>query len=220
VAFLHYDSYTVLFFLAVLAVVLVVATIIRKSYIIDDQMELARRARRRKLQAQAAVKETLLKKSRFSLRSNRHSAVTERQLQTVKTPWGWPQHGQSGSKKEAHADTSASLRRFADRLMNPKRTKEDEEYMARRDASIRALLEDRYGRASRMKEMPYRKVKAPLLRDPNAPFDQLDSMPSSKADRVISALNRQPKPAKKLDRSSGGNYGSPKTREIKTPWGW
>lgn len=115
---------------------------------------------------------------------------------------------------------SHSLRGLAGKLINPKKTKEDQEYLEKRNASIRALLEDRYGRASRMTEMPYQKVKAPLLRDPSRPYDQLDSMPSSKADLVVSKLSRQSSSAKaiklsasKLNQAADGKY-------IKTPWGW
>jgi len=203
-----------------LAVVVLIAGFIRKSYILSNQMELAKRARIRKIKAQIAEQKAHHKKRTFSLTGSNPSPVTARQLQTVRTPWGWPQHDHSGKQKADKAEISHSLRRFADKLIDPKKTKQDDEYLEKRNASIRALLEDRYGRASRMTEMPYRKVKAPLLRDPSKPYDQLDNMPSSKAGSVISALRRQSKSARDIAAFPRKSGGSINLGEIKTPWGW
>lgn len=214
-----HTNYYVLFMLGTLAVVILIAGLIHKSYVLSNQMELAKRARLRKLKEQASKQEAS-KKHTFSLAGSKPSPVTARQLQTVRTPWGWPQHGQSSKQKTTHAEMSHSLRGLADKLLNPKKTKEDQDYLEKRNASIRALLEDRYGRASRMKEMPYQKVKAPLLRDPSRPYDQLDSMPSSKADMVVSRLSRQSSSAKAIKLSASKLNQAADGKHIKTPWGW
>lgn len=212
------ENYYVLFVLGMSAIVILVAGFIRKSYVLSNQMELANRARRRKQKTQVAEQKKENQRLKLSLRENKPSPVMTRELQNVRTPWGWPHHVVSASKEDAdHADVSHSIRRFAGRLINPKKTKEDQDYLEKRNASIRALLEDRYGRASRMTEMPYRKVKAPLLRDPNEPFDQLDNLPSSKAGGVVSRLRKQPNPA--LDFTIPSHKPSD-LKNVKTPWGW
>jgi hypothetical protein len=205
--------------LGTLAAGILIAGLIHKSYVLSNQMELAKRARLRRLKEQTSKRQST-KKRPFSLTGSKPSPATARQLQTVRTPWGWPQHGQPSKQKPGHAEMSHSLRGLTDRLMNPKKTKEDQEYLEKRNASIRALLEDRYGRASRMKEMPYQKVKAPLLRDPSRPYDQLDSMPSSKADQVVSKLSRQSGAAKAIRLSASKLNQAAEGTHVKTPWGW
>ena len=110
------------------------------------------------------------------------------------------------------------LRRWVDHLIAEKRTIQDEAYLKRREDSLRALLEDRYGRAVKPSEMTFRKVKPPLLRDPSLPYDQMDNFPSGKADEIASGLDRQP------DGPSGDREVRLKKtgslKEIKTPWGW
>ena len=83
---------------------------------------------------------------------------------------------------------------------------------------IRALLEDRYGRAVKPSEMTFRKVKPPLLRDPSLPYDQMDNFPSGKADEIASGLDRQPDGPRGDREVRLKKTGS--LKEIKTPWGW
>ena len=215
----HTDLY-VLFILGTLAVGIIVAGLIRNSYVLSNQMELARRARLRKVKQQTSKQPVSHKKNFLALTGSKPSPVTARQLQAVKTPWGWPQHGAYAKQSTGQVEKSHSLRHFTNRLIGSKKTIEDQEYLKKRNASIRALLEDRYGRASRMQEMPYRKVKAPLLRDPNAPFDQLDGLPSSKAGQVVSKLRTQPRSARDMKASASKLGSSPEEKYIKTPWGW
>jgi len=217
---LLHANYYVLFILGTLAVGIVLAGLIHKSYVLSNQMVLAKRARLRKLKEQTSEQKSLRKTNSFSLTGNKHSAVTARQLQAVKTPWGWPSHEPHARHSSGQADISHSLRRFADKLVGSKKTKQDQEYLEKRNASIRALLEDRYGRASRMKEMPYQKVKAPLLRDPSAPYDQLDGMPSSTAGQVVSKLGRQSGTARNLKLPASKGNQTIEGKYIKTPWGW
>lgn len=160
--------------------------------------------------------------------TNLHVAkrILRRELQRVPTPWGWPGHDESASSRnslppnaEAVHGVSESLHHFVERLFNEKHTKDSAEYLLRKDASLRALVEDRYGRASRMKEMPYRQVKAPLLRDPGAPHDQMDNFPGGKLDKIVSGIPKQPGNAGVVKKTA------PKKKvagldDLRTPWGW
>jgi hypothetical protein len=82
--------------------------------------------------------------------------VLNSDLLSVPIPWGWPGHDEhvtnhshvSLNAQEVHG-ASESLHRFADRLLSEKQTIESREYRLKKDASMRALLEDRYGRAYR-----------------------------------------------------------------------
>jgi hypothetical protein len=110
------------------------------------------------------------------------------------------------------------LRRWVDHLIAQKRTIQDEAYLKRREESLRALLEDRYGRAVKPSEMTYRKVKPPLLRDPSLPYDQMDNFPSGKADQIAAELDRQPDEPHDEREFRLKRTGS--LSQIKTPWGW
>lgn len=144
-----------------------------------------------------------------------HHAILQRELRQVPTPWGWP-----GSDSHARLNGSAqhrSLNEWVDWLISEKRTVDDDDYLARRNASVRALIEDRYGRVVEPTRQVYEKVKPPRLRDPAAPHDQMDNFPSGKADRIVSGLTRQP--GKPL--ATGLRRGQqPALREVRTPWGW
>lgn len=63
-------------------------------------------------------------------------------------PWGWPRVNCGSRNDEAGGEpvngASATLHRWADQLIVEKKTKENQDYQARRDASIKALLEDRF----------------------------------------------------------------------------
>jgi hypothetical protein len=140
-----------------------------------------------------------------------------RDSRKVPTPWGWP-GGQMrpgngvgvGPTTEADQGMSSALQIWVDRLIAEKRTIDDGDYLLRKDASLRALLEDRYGRGSGSRAMAYRKNRPPMLQDPQRPPDQMDNFPSGKADRILAGLQRQPQ--------SGGR--SRQLGNVKTPWGW
>ena len=210
------DTYTTVFVLVVLAVAIVVAAYIRKSYVMSNQMKLAQRARLRKRQQEIREHSKQLSEKK---KAGIKSSVLQREMKSVPTPWGWPQHGNAHHEID-HVEFSYSLRRFAGKLVHSKMSKDDKRYRDKRDASLRALLEDRYGRASRMTEIPYESVKAPLLRDPSQQPDQLDSMPSAKADKVVGKLRKQPKTARQLNAASRRLFHTEELKDVKTPWGW
>lgn len=63
-------------------------------------------------------------------------------------PWGWPSasgNPRSAAARRKHAaGGSSALQRWTDQLVAEKRTLDDQGYQARREESIRALLEDRF----------------------------------------------------------------------------
>jgi len=154
--------------------------------------------------------------------------VLQRELQHVPTPWGWPGHQDLGSFKNSHVPVnsqevrglSESIHHFVDRLFSKKRTVDNSEYLLRRDASLRAMVEDRYGRASAMKEIPYRKVKPPRLRDPSEPPDQMDSFPSGKVDQIAAKIPKQAETANILKGPVSLKKAVGQSKEVPIPWGW
>ena len=147
-----------------------------------------------------------------------HRAVLSRELRRVPTPWGWPgsdphqAHGELRYNGQGH-----SLQHWADWLTREKRTIDDDEYRLRRNASLRALLEDRFGRVVEPASQRYERVKPPRLRDPSLPYDQQDNFASGKTEQIISGLARQPgRPA-----VGGLRVGRQSSlKDVKTPWGW
>jgi len=153
--------------------------------------------------------------------------VLQREMMRVPVPWGWPgHHHEDPSRKPTPANfeevhgVSESLHQFVDRLFSEKHTVDSADYLLRKDASLRALLEDRYGRASTMKAVAYRKVKPPLLRDPSEPHDQMDNFPSGKVDRIMAGISKQGQSAVALKNTKSKRNTPTQLKELKTPWGW
>ena len=97
---------------------------------------------------------------------------------SVPTPWGWPGYDERSTAKSlasANEDqvngVSDSLHRMIDHLLSEKQTVENQEYLLKKDASLRALLEDRYGRARVAPDAGRRKLKIPLLPEPREPLN-------------------------------------------------
>ena len=109
--------------------------------------------------------------------ASRVDVAPNRETLNVPIPWGWPGHDDhvtenshaSLNTQEVHG-VSESLYRFADRLISEKQTIESREYMLKKDVSLRALLEDRYGRVYRAPQDNNRNVQVPLLHDPGKPL--------------------------------------------------
>jgi len=179
----------------------------------------------KKIRLERASKETNKTSSTIAPKDVRR--VLQRELQHVPTPWGWPGYtGPSSSRNGAKThsqqaiESSSRLQSFVGRLFREKITTDDQEYLLRRDASLRALIEDhRYGATAKMKAIPYRKVKPPRLRDPSAPHDQMDNFPSGKADRIAAQIPRQPKSASVVKKQPP-NKKAAGLKDMRTPWGW
>ena len=98
-----------------------------------------------------------------ALEAEKAKQIFQRKLQRVPTPWGWPGHNDSVANRgqwplnaeEVHG-VSESLHQFLERLFSEKHTVDDREYLLRRNANLRSLVEDRYGRASTLKKQPGR----------------------------------------------------------------
>lgn len=143
----------------------------------------------------------------------------QRALLHIRTPWGWPRHLEHNRIEPPPPKYSRGMRAFTDRLVGNEKAGRGN---SRSEASMRALLEDRYGRnPPAMTEMEYRKVKPPRLRDPSEPHDQMDNFGTREAERVRQKL--------KLLSSMNAESGVPEElkdlryvdlKDIKRPWGW
>jgi hypothetical protein len=212
--------YYILVTLAITALCLYLVRLPGQKRLKQNQLALAERARKiRKKQHQERA-------ARDNSPLPTHKAVLQRELSKVPTPWGWPGYEGASSQRPVSAmkveevhGVSESIHRWVNHLISEKQTVDDNEYVLKRDASLRALLEDRFGRPSKMSEIKYRKTKAPLLRDPSAPHDQMDNFPSGKTASIEEKLDRQPsKPS-----VSQQSYPKRKTvglDNLKKPWGW
>jgi hypothetical protein len=209
--------YYILLILALLAGCLFALKIPGRRRLAHNPEELAERAARRRQRDQKKASATAAELA------HRH-AILKRELTNVRTPWGWPGSEHQGGRDQNskhHLGEIAShgvLRRWIDHLVAEKQLVQDEYYRQHREDSLRALLEDRYGRVLKPTEMTYRKVRPPLLRDPSLPHDQMDNFPSGRADQIVASLDKQPgKPdAERVTplRKTGS------LKEIRTPWGW
>jgi hypothetical protein len=182
-----------------------------------DKPELSKRERRRRIRTEA-----LADISPNDDRLRHHQEVLERSLASVPTPWGWPGHDDTQkSPGQGHGDTvSESFHKWVDLLVREKQTVDDQAYRSRANASLKALLEDRYASGAVASTVDYKKTRAPLLRDPNDPHDQMDNFPSGRAGQIVDGLERQPadhEPKRFL--SDSGHRRAP-LKEVRTPWGW
>jgi len=127
-----------------------------------------------------AIEHTLKKlppKTATPIDTPRVEAALDRETLNVPIPWGWPGHDDhvtanhytSLNAQEVHG-VSESLHRFADRLLREKQTIESRDYLLKKEVSLRALLEDRYGRAYRTPRAKNRNVQAPVSRNPGKPL--------------------------------------------------
>jgi hypothetical protein len=149
----------------------------------------------------------------------------EKEKAQYRTPWGWP-----GAEKESaqQPHISDTVRTFTDRLVRQKQLVQSDRTAA--SGSIRALLEDRYGPVDRgMAEIPYHKVKRPLLRDPAEMHDQLDNLGSAEARQLrkklqfLSAMNNEQQAGGQSDglkKSRKVEFRYVELKDLKQPWGW
>lgn len=206
-----------LIILGFLAAILTLLRLPGHTRLARNKMALANKARQRNKQGVRA-------KSRFKDEypdavTRKKNRIMARELKNVATPWGWPGHADGNPFGSKNGDHSPAIMRFAEKLAEEKTTVQDANYQTRRTASLKALLEDRYGRASKMTELEYRKIHAPHLRDPQSPHDQMDNFPSGKGDQIAANIKRD-------TRIRTGNM--PVSRDakptslkaVKMPWGW
>jgi len=148
--------------------------------------------------------------------------VVHRELQKVPIPWGWPGHTTSDADGSG-LHLSDSMRSFTDRLIRQKELVNGRALDPRSSRSVRALLEDRYApvNSASMRSIEYQAVKAPLLRDPSAPIDQMDSFGTR---GLKPNPNRMQNQARMKANAAGmlrnGRIKSLDIKDIKLPWGW
>jgi hypothetical protein len=206
------------YLLAILAVVALCLYLVRmpgQLRLTRKPVDLADRGRKHRLQERRRAAH----KAAGQPELPHHETVIKRELKHVPTPWGWPGGGVRQGSLRSAKNANGSLQGWIDQLASEKRTVDDDEYRSRKDASLRALLEDRYGRPARPSEVEYRRVKPPLLRDPGRPYDQEDNFHSGRTGQIVDRLARQPgktTPAqvRPAARRAGG------LKDVKTPWGW
>jgi hypothetical protein len=211
--------YYALFILTPLAICLYIIRRPGEVRLNSGQSDLAELARRRRKSTETADRNTSA--------STRRQRMLNRELRNIPTPWGWPGsevrigNGLNGSGNgQSMNGMGGPLQQWLDRMISDKRTIDDGEYLSRRDASLRAMIEDRFGRsANRPTEMVYQPVRAPLLRDPSRPYDQMDNFPSGRTDRIVAKLQRQPGTSAQVRKTAQARANVP-LRDIKTPWGW
>ncbi len=145
----------------------------------------------------------------------------ERELHTVRTPWGWPQH--SSDKVKSKSQSSRAMNFFTDRLVQQKKNLESKPAESRARESLRALIEDRFVPAkwNSPNEIEYRKVKPPMLRDPRAPHDQMDNFGVKQTEVVRSKLLRVAgMNVDALVASKRDELRYVRLKNVKLPWGW
>jgi len=213
------------YFLAVLVIGLVCFTTIRLVARRGHSYTLQRYKEKQKALAEAK-KAALGKSGKRTKRTAKsktaapiHRAL-HREIQHVRTPWGWP-NGQTGNTSTG---LSGSMQSLTDRLVREKKLSRTRSNDPRTSNSVRALLEDRYGRVDRDQPttVEYRKVKKPLLRDPSEPHDQMDNFGVSEAERIRKKLRNVASMT-----HVGTSPRKPKSehryvdiKNIKQPWGW
>lgn len=151
--------------------------------------------------------------------NSRARLILQREFRQVPTPWGWPGHGEL-NRDRARPVLSDSMQSFANRLIRQKELVDRSSPNPRISGSVRALLEDRYSPV--MKSVKYRKVKAPLLRDPSEPFDQMDDFGSRKLKPAHKKMQSQAAMRSGLEKvvPDIGRKSKTELKDIKLPWGW
>jgi len=150
-------------------------------------------------------------------------SIFARELQHIRTPWGWSRHRELNRSSDETTGGSFALRAFVNRLTRGKELARDPASDPRISGSLRALLEDRYGRVNResMETIEYHTVKKPLLRDPNEPFDQMDDFDSREAERIRMKLKNVLSMGSEAGfTAKGERMRYVDIKDVKQPWGW
>lgn len=167
-------------------------------------------------------------RSSKSVNHKQRKTELHRKLVKIPIPWGWPHHEEitfvGNHSIEAHSHIhsfSESLSNWTDRLVQEKHTVDDVAYMHKNEGCVRALLEDRYGRSGWVAPVPNAKPGNPFAEVSAPVYDQMDNVPSSRADKIEARL------FKKADAGGSSMYlGQLKVENniglanLKMPWGW
>jgi hypothetical protein len=150
---------------------------------------------------------------------SRARLILQREFRQVPTPWGWSRHVEL-NRNGARPVLSDSMQSFANRLIRQKELVNRSSTNPRIATSVRALLEDRYSPV--MKSVGYQKVKAPLLRDPAEPYDQMNDFGSQKLQPVTKKMQSQAAMRSGLEKVvyNKGEFPKVDLKDVKLPWGW
>lgn len=212
------------YILAVLVIGLICLVTIRFNFKVETNQPPSRFPFLRRPRADAGNETTRGEAVPASAHSARATKpALDRALLHVRTPWGWPMHEERNRVGEPRRGLSARVQSFTDRLLREKDLVSSPSGDPRISGSIRALLEDRYGRVNRqsMAEIEYQKVKPPRLRDPSEPHDQMDNFGTREAERIrqklklLTAMNKLPDAVKEPK-----ELRYVELKDIKRPWGW
>lgn len=150
----------------------------------------------------------------------------QRQSLNVPTPWGWPgHHGPAPARKwnslnaqEVHG-VSESLHHFVDRLFQEKHTVESREYLLRKNASLRALVEDRYGKASSLQDVP-NPHGCGARHGAGGSGYQPQTVSGGGQNSETSGIEERPGVGAAPFRRSAALKISRELKDIRKPWGW
>jgi hypothetical protein len=166
------------------------------------------------------------RKNRAKSRSGRisHGKLSlKQQTMQVPTPWGWPHYEHNNYGQFGTPSVSQAVKSFSDVLMKEKEAVKSPAEDPHLSCSLRALLEDRYGRVTQhpINEIQYESVKAPLLRDPSEPYDQMANFGTREAEGIRNKLGKSPeeKEAQSAEKTAFLKH-QVNLRELKVPWGW
>ena len=151
----------------------------------------------------------------------------QRQSLEVPTPWGWPgHHGPDLASKvtplnaqEVHG-VSESLHHFVDRLFQEKHTVEDHEYQLRKNASLRALVEDRYGKASALQDVPNPRAGGARTKGLVGSDAQLRTVSGGGQNGEASSGETYSNLGAPVLRHSAALKKSRELKHVRRPWGW
>lgn len=213
---MEYITY-ILVILAITGVGVLMVRLPGRNRLKNDKVALSSRSREHR---------SKIKPSRAELQKQKthNREVIDRELSKVPVPWGWPGHDghlhadDANLDEEGYHGLSYTLHHFVDKMTSEKKTVQDKEYMQKRSASLRSMVEDRFGQAKVMPEVKYRKTKAPRLRDPSEPHDQMDNFPAGKADRIESGLGNIAGATNLYGEESRKKRVN--LKDVKKPWGW
>jgi hypothetical protein len=135
----------------------------------------------------------------------------------VPTPWGWPgnlheihaDHGLNGDEEAGHG----ALQRWVDHLVSEKQTVDSGEYRKRREASMRALLEDRFHSPN------YAHIDTGTGKSGGVPNQPATGSDPINNDRPAAKLRAVPDTGLRKAINIR-NFFDDSLSEVKMPWGW
>lgn len=152
--------------------------------------------------------------------ANRPVAPSKAQLghrsehQSVPTPWGWPGNVHAAGNGNVHVFESdadhGALHRWVDHLVSEKQTVDDAAYQKKREASMRALLEDRFHSPNHSHAGSH---KGRGNADSGVQVEDAPGNPAGTTGQTMPAVSES-RPAN-MPLSLGEPISS-----VKTPWGW